>query len=152
MLVTYRIVRNLRSLDIQKEYKYYFWTITLFCVTVAVLTGVFIGDNSVDFFYLAVKTISILINISLFVRIMYKIYHLMKIAPGSNATSRSRAERSLSHADAVSNPVYVLAMRLQYYCIVQTVTRVGASWYQLQYGFDTDSYHEGHASTMQNVR
>ena len=34
----------------------------------------------------------------------------------------------------LSNPLFVLAMRLQYYCIVQTVTRIGASWYQLQYG------------------
>jgi hypothetical protein len=26
-------------------------------------------------------------------------------------------------------------MRLVYYCIVQTITRIGSSWYQLQYGF-----------------
>lgn len=34
-----------------------------------------------------------------------------------------------------SNPVFLLSKRLVYYCIVQTVARIGSSWYQLAYGF-----------------
>ncbi len=46
------------------------------------------------------------------------------------------------------NPIFVLAMRLQYYCIVQTVSRIGASWYQFTYGFD---YDPSTASTLQSI-
>ena len=34
-----------------------------------------------------------------------------------------------------TNPVFILSKRLVYYGIVQTVTRIGSSWYQLAYGF-----------------
>lgn len=42
---------------------------------------------------------------------------------------------SVPHLHSQANPVFLLSKRLVYYCIVQTVTRIASSWYQLAYGF-----------------
>ena len=61
--------------------------------------------------------------------------HLMGFKNSAAATNgRTRS---------VVHPVTVLAGRLKWYPIVQTISRAGASWYELVYGFETQGYSDG---------
>jgi hypothetical protein len=54
-------------------------------------------------------------------------------------------------SDAASfSAITELTSRLKHYVVVQTVTRIGATWYQLQYGFGS-TYDSNEATTMQTV-
>lgn len=76
-------------------------------------------------------------NVVAILVIFYKIYRLYRKDPTFQPNS---------------NPVYILSMRLVYYCLVQTITRIGSSWYQLQYGFGSASeYDASSASTLKTV-
>lgn len=168
LLITYRIAKHLRSVKIEQEYRLYFYSVTIFSAVFATVNGFFMCNNAVNFIYLSLKTLSVLLNIVLLALILHKVYHIMKISSGTNLRHRSVP----GEAPPRSNPVYVLVtrqvclnfymhsyswwvalpvFRLQYYCVVQTFTRIGASWYQIQYGFDSDSYDKNDASVMQNV-
>jgi hypothetical protein len=83
--------------------------------------------------YYWVRIGSILFNIIIHCLISYKLN-----AMGFQHTDRKSGSGSFStHRD---DPVRVLASRIKYYPIVQIVSRAGAAWYELAYGFDTDSY------------
>ncbi len=86
--------------------------------------------------YLILKSLSLITNMFTFAIIMCKI-------------QRMNVEANGKVLQGNENPVFVLAMRLQYYCIVQTVTRIGASWYQIHYGFNEYDSHD--ASTMESI-
>ena len=47
--------------------------------------------------------------------------------------------------------IVTLIQRLVYYCFVQTVTRIGATWYQLQWGFGSYNYDIDSPSTWQLI-
>ena len=148
ILVTYRIAKNLKSLDIKDEYIYYLVTIIIVSSSMAVANAIAFDNEGVDYTYLSLRSISIIFNIALFLLIMQKLYVLLH-EPIPEKIRHSKDETAATtHQD---NPVYVLVMRLQYYCIVQTISRLGASWYQLQYGFNADSYDSNRDSTIHNV-
>lgn len=118
-------------------------------VILAIADGLFPTSIAVNSLYLAIKTISILINIIAYGIIVYKVSSML---PDANlqATGAHRVlSQSSTSSSKYNNPVYVLAMRLQYYVVVQSVTRIGASWYQLQFGYD--AYDSQHASSVETV-
>lgn len=87
--------------------------------------------------YFAIRTLSILINVLAILIIFYKIYRLRKKDPQFHPNS---------------DPAYVLSKRLVYYCVIQTITRIGSSWYQLQYGFGSAAdYDASEASLLKST-
>lgn len=116
----------------------------------AIFDAIFIGNTAISVIYLTIKTVSIIVNITTYLVILLKIGKMATASDASNPNTNLTSRFSLQAIRNNNNPVYVLAMRLQYYCIVQTLTRLGASWYQLQYGFGA-TYHEDSASTLQTI-
>ena len=108
MLITYRIAKHLRSVDILNEYRLYCGSITLFSAVFTVINAIMFGDYTVNYVYLVLKTLSILANIILFAMIMHKIYRLMRVSP---TTAAQRTVSTGSQVAAVGNPVYVLVSR-----------------------------------------
>ena len=53
----------------------------------------------------------------------------------NNHNNNNLNNSNSNHNHNSSNPVFLLSKRLVYYCVVQTVARIGSSWYQLAYGF-----------------
>lgn len=137
ILVTCRIVVELRTIDIIKKYSAYSIAVYLPSTAVTTLSVVFLGNVHVTIVYFAMRTFSIAINVFAICIIFFKIYRMR--TKGGSVSMNSK-----------SNPVFVLSKRLVYYCAVQTITRVGNSWYQLQYGFGS-GYDSSDASIMQTV-
>lgn len=89
------------------------------------------------FAYFILRTVSIAINLIAILVIFYKISRLRKKDPLFQPNS---------------DPAYVLSKRLVYYCVIQTITRIGSSWYQLQYGFGSaNDYDASDASILKSV-
>jgi hypothetical protein len=113
----------------------------------AILEGIFVrhlGSVAVYTVYFVIRSVSVILNIITFAIIAFKVYVL---DVPSQDPSRPESEPSPNNN---SNPVFVLSMRLIYYCIVQTVTRIGASWYQLQYGFG-HTFNDENASAVKKA-
>jgi hypothetical protein len=137
ILVTCRIVVELRTIDIMKKYNIYCVAVYLPSTAVTALTVVFLGNVHVTMVYFAMRTFSIAINVFAICIIFFKIYRMRTTGDTMSMSSKS-------------NPVFVLSMRLVYYCAVQTITRIGNSWYQLEYGFGA-GYDANDATIMQTV-
>lgn len=104
---------------------------------IASLCSRYLDNPTILLIYFVIRTVSIIINIFAILIIFYKIYKLSLKDPSFQANS---------------NPVYILSMRLVYYCLVQTITRIGSSWYQLQYGFGSAAdYDSDNASTLKTI-
>jgi hypothetical protein len=86
-------------------------------------------DSKVIVCYFILRTVSIAINIIAIFAIFIKLYYM------NDGT------------ELKNNPVFVLSMRLVYYCVVQTITRLSSTWYQLQYGFGSADKYEADKST-----
>mmetsp|Transcript_2651 Transcript_2651/g.3979 ORF Transcript_2651/g.3979 Transcript_2651/m.3979 type:complete len:371 (-) Transcript_2651:295-1407(-) len=136
ILVTCHIVMHLRSVDIIKMYPLYFTLVMVPSLSVAIVSAVFPDSSYTQMAYLAIRSLSILVNIVAILIIFCKI-------------SRMQKEGDVRE-DPNCNPVFVLSKRLVYYCMVQTVTRIGSSWYQLQYGFG-GTYDADSASTLETA-
>ena len=130
ILVTCRIVVELRTIDIVKRCRYYYFAVYVPSTVMAVLSSIMLGNVCLTVTYFLLRSLSIIVNVLAIVIIFFKINTMRK-----NGDSFS--------VSAKTNPVFVLSLRLVYYCAVQTITRIGNSWYQLQYGFgggyDADS-------------
>lgn len=95
--------------------------------------------------YLSIKSISITINICALTAIAVKINKMNF----SCSTPRDTILQTGNSAVYQEQIIRVLSRRLSYYCIVQTITRVGPTWYQLQYGFGDYNYDTNDPSTFQ---
>jgi hypothetical protein len=127
-------VSSLLSLD---QYPYFLLSVFVPSMIIASLSVIFLNNPLVLLAYFSLRTVSIFINISATLLIFYKIHRLRRQDP---------------HFHPYSNPAYVLSMRLVYYCIVQTITRIGSSWYQLQYGFGSaEEYDASDASLLKST-
>jgi hypothetical protein len=102
-------------------------------ITIASLAAVFLNNPSVLLAYFILRTVSIAINLIAIIVIFYKIYRLRKKDP-------------LFQPNA--DPAYVLSKRLVYYCVIQTITRIGSSWYQLQYGFGSAAEYDASQASL----
>lgn len=80
---------------------------------------------ALTYIYLTVRTGSIVFNVVAYLVIYIKIENM-----NFHRTSSEPALISQRTADAVN----ALATRLLYYSVVQTISRVGTTWYQMQYG------------------
>jgi hypothetical protein len=106
-------------------------------ITIASLAAIFLNNPYVLLAYFVLRTASIAINLIAILIIFYKIYCLRKKDPLFQPNS---------------DPAYVLSKRLVYYCVIQTITRIGSSWYQLQYGFGSAAdYDATHASLLKSI-
>lgn len=107
MIITYRITKYLRSVDVHKEYKVYFLSVVTFSASFAVVNTAMMNDRTVDYFYLICKSLSMIVNIVLFGLIWHRIYRLMK-------TTSPKAQRQISvgaTAPPMGSPVYALTTR-----------------------------------------
>jgi hypothetical protein len=141
IFVVYQIVSTLQSVNIKDNYYSYRLFASVPATLLSILEAIFVqhqGSTAIFYIYFAIRSISVLGNLILFGIIFYHFYRL-------NALSNDEYYKLNS-----TNPIYVLAMRLIYYCLVQTVTRLGASWYQLQYGYGHNFHHES-ASLTQTI-
>lgn len=76
--------------------------------------------------------------------------HAREAYLATRQNSSSSSNYSSPAAAPKSNPVFLLSKRLVYYCIVQTITRIGSTWYQIAYGFGSE-YEASDASTLQTI-
>jgi hypothetical protein len=77
--------------------------------------------------YFVIKTISLSLNVCFYLLIMYK------VRPPPTPLSRHRQVYTLSGLQ--KDLITVMCGRLQYYCLVQIISRIGATWYKIQFGF-----------------
>jgi hypothetical protein len=141
IFVTCQIIFTSRSVDIHSNYKYYFCFVTIPATVISILEGIYVrhsGSTAIFYCYFILRSTSVVGNILLFLIIVTQLYHLHSFSTNDYSKLNSL------------NPIYVLSMRLIYYCLVQTITRVGASWYQLQYGYG-HTYHHETASSFQTA-
>ena len=132
-LVVYYIVKKLRSFNINEH----FFMMSSGITIVSLLLGVIIvatldtsGGKDFLIFYYWFRFASIMVNVI----VTYLIH---------------RKCQQMGFGAQGHHPVTVLAKRLKCYPIVQTVARIGASWYELFYGFGSDSYKEAEHGTVQ---
>jgi hypothetical protein len=83
---------------------------------------------ALTYIYLTVRTGSIVVNVVAYAIISIKIKNMSFHRPVSEPIIT--APVSQRTADAVS----ALSTRLRYYSVVQTISLVGTTWYQMQYG------------------
>lgn len=139
-LVLYNIVRNLRSFDIYAHYPLFAAAIFAPSLALAILVVHYYGKEpyfeAFNQVYYWVRIGSILFNILIHGLISYKLDRM------------GYRERGAARTD---DPVRELASRIKYYPIVQIISRAGAAWYELAYGFDTDSYSKRDMGVTQAV-
>jgi hypothetical protein len=85
--------------------------------------------------YITTRTISIFVNIV--------VYGLLIIMIGRFQLSYGtdpRGSRGNKPPASAVDVLYLLTRRLLNYCIVQTISRIGVTWYQLQFGFGSYDY------------
>lgn len=143
LFIIFQIIWTLHSVNISKNYLFYFLIVIIPSSVISILEGIFVrhdGSTAVFLTYFIIRTISVIANIILMILIFYQ---LSKLNSLSNTSENSQKFHSI-------NPIYLLSMRLIYYCLIQTISRIGASWYQLQYGYGHNYHHET-ASTIQTV-
>jgi hypothetical protein len=155
IFVTCQIIFTSRSVDIHSNYQYYFLFATLPATIISILEGIYVrhhGSTAVFYSYFILRSTSVIGNLILFLIISSQLYRLHTASPSTrNDPSKPPSSPFPSPSSSSFNhPIYVLSMRLIYYCLVQTVTRVGASWYQLHYGYG-HTYHHESASSLQTT-
>lgn len=98
---------------------------TMFLLSVLYRRLEYLADYSVLGFYYYARLVSICLN---FVLALLTAWQIRRTRSGKAADLLSHSERTMNQ----------LALRLFYYPLVQAVSRSGAAWYEMQYGYDFD--------------
>lgn len=122
--------------SVDSNYYYFLGFVNAFCLPIALLAVWYFSQNRMmDLYYVNVtvyclRFASILISFCIYLVTQRKI-SAMFYRKGDSSNFPSTARYA---------PILELSDRLKLYVLVQIVSRLGAAWYEIQYGFTTSSY------------
>jgi hypothetical protein len=115
-------------------------------VCLAIAFSLYENSYALAMVYLSIRSISICINLVVYFLLLLKIGN-MRYSPLTSPLLSAECGENPTSYDIMST----LTKRLLYYCVVQTITRIGATWYQLQWGFGSYNYDVDSPSTWQLI-
>lgn len=128
------------------KYPYYFFVVVIPPVCLAIAFSIYENSWTLGIIYLSIRSISICINLAVYLFLLLKIGN-MRYSPLTRPLLSTESGNNYTTYDVMTT----LTKRLLFYCVVQTITRIGATWYQLQWGFGSYNYDIDNPSTWQLV-
>ena len=155
-LVVVYIVSSMKTFDIERRFVAIAFIVTAIALTAATGAAATVYDSNDtvspqkqaahDIFfklYYWLRFISIIVNVVAYLVVSRKLSVMGFDANGQHKSVKPGARNAV-------HPVTVLADRLKWYPIVQAVSRLGASWYEYNYGDSVTSY-KSSSDTLHDV-